>query len=370
MPAQTLPTISRAELASHNSKTSCYVAIGDRVFDVTDFLADHPGGEDLVLDYAGKDISVILEDEVSHKHSEAAYEILEEYVVGTLDENANDDDSTKPQNGSSTTKPNGTTKTEETGLASEADLSKETDFAEDYKKHKFIDLNKPMFMQVWRSDWSRDFYLEQVHKPRYYKGGASAPFFGNFLEPLSKAPWYVVPMVWVPAISYGLYRAYEDIQNVPLMVMNFFIGVCAWTLIEYTLHRGLFHLDEYVLPKSLVEGDILANENYRRMPDNRVFITLHFLLHGVHHYLPSTSSSFRFFPLSHSHITSQLTFSKHSGQTPPRHAPCALHRPRLPLLGRRTNCLCLPWLAHRDESLLRRHIRVHPLRLHALLPPS
>ena len=248
MPAPTLPTITRAELASHNSKKSCYVAIGTRVFDVTEFLADHPGGEDLVLEYAGKDVAGILEDEISHKHSEAAYEILEEYVVGNLNEN---EGGTTTSNGNGVAKTgNGSVKLNgfaKTGLASEEDLSKETDPTEDFKKHGFIDLNRPMFMQVFRSNWTRDFYLDQVHRPRYYKGGDSAPFFGNFLEPLSKAPWWIVPTVWVPAVCYGLWRAYEGVQSLPLLAMNFVIGVGVWTLIEYTLHRCLFHLDEYVL---------------------------------------------------------------------------------------------------------------------------
>lgn len=250
MPAPTLPSITQAELASHNSKKSCYVAIGKRVFDVTEFLADHPGGEDLVLEYAGKDISEILEDEISHRHSEAAYEILEEYVVGYLDDSDSNGSTTGngkvPAQNGTTEKKKEKAVYEKTGLASEEDLSVETDATEDYKKHKFIDLNKPMFMQVFRGNWSREFYLDQVHRPRYYKGGDSAPFFGNFLEPLSKAPWYIVPTIWVPAVSFGLWKAYEGIQNVPLIVMNFLIGVCVWTLIEYTLHRCLFHLDEYV----------------------------------------------------------------------------------------------------------------------------
>ncbi|KAF8423418.1 inositolphosphorylceramide-B C-26 hydroxylase [Tirmania nivea] len=269
MPAQTLPTLTRAELALHNSKKSCYVAIGTRVFDITEFLADHPGGEDLVLEYAGKDVTKILGDEISHQHSEAAYEILEEYVVGNLDENGDSAISSRNRNGvakiaNGSVKVNGYAKT---GLASEEDLSKETDPTEDFKKHGFIDLNRPMFMQVFRSNWTRDFYLDQVHRPRYYKGGDSAPFFGNFLEPLSKAPWWIVPTVWVPAVCYGLWRAYEGVQSLPLLGMNFVIGVGVWTLVEYTLHRCLFHLDEH-------------------MPDYPIFLTLHFMLHGVHHYLP------------------------------------------------------------------------------------
>merc|ERR1712093_854608 len=33
----------------------------------------------------------------------------------------------------------------------------------------------------WHVGFSKDFYLEQIHRPRHYKGGESAPLFGNFL---------------------------------------------------------------------------------------------------------------------------------------------------------------------------------------------
>ena len=84
MPGRTLPTITRAEVEGHNSKKSCYVTIGEKVYDVTDFIDDHPGGGELILEYAGKDVKTIMEDEVSHFHTETAYEILDESLVGFM----------------------------------------------------------------------------------------------------------------------------------------------------------------------------------------------------------------------------------------------------------------------------------------------
>merc|ERR1711988_883922 len=48
-------SITKEEVASHNSKSSCWVILHDRVLDVTDFLKDHPGGELAILTFAGKD---------------------------------------------------------------------------------------------------------------------------------------------------------------------------------------------------------------------------------------------------------------------------------------------------------------------------
>jgi len=46
---------TKEEVATHNSKASCWVILNDRVLDVTDFLKDHPGGELAILTFAGKD---------------------------------------------------------------------------------------------------------------------------------------------------------------------------------------------------------------------------------------------------------------------------------------------------------------------------
>jgi predicted heme/steroid binding protein len=48
-------SFSVEEVAKHNSKSSCWVILDDRVLDVTDFLKDHPGGELAILTFAGKD---------------------------------------------------------------------------------------------------------------------------------------------------------------------------------------------------------------------------------------------------------------------------------------------------------------------------
>ncbi|KAK6511228.1 fatty acid alpha-hydroxylase [Arthrobotrys musiformis] len=265
MPSANLPTFTQAELAkNHSSKKSCYVTMGSKVYDLTEFLPDHPGGDDLILDYAGKDITEIIADPASHVHSDAAYEILDDSLVGFLSSEEGGD-AVKLANGNGVAKRSVPTY-EATGMSTAEDLSVETDIGSDFKQHKFIDLDKPMFMQVWRGNFSKEFYLKQVHRPRHYKGGESAPLFGNFLEPLSKTPWWVIPTIWLPCIGYGVWMASQGLSNERL-AFCFVSGIAIWTLVEYVLHRFLFHLDEY-------------------LPDHNIAITLHFLLHGIHHYLP------------------------------------------------------------------------------------
>lgn len=299
MPGRMLPTLPSREVASHNTEESCYVTVGTKVYDITPFLEDHPGGGDLILEYGGKDVREIMEDVASHAHSESAWEILDDHLIGfvatekVLEAAKKSDDpfSVLPMEptakGMEELKKANTGATQEvlarenvepkaaadekavyesTGLSSEEDLSKETDLVQDYKKHKFLDLNRPLLMQVWNGGFTKAFYLEQVHRPRHYKGGDSAPLFGNFLEPLSKTPWWVVPTVWLPPVAYGTFLSAQQLN--PFALTAYWItGLCIWTIVEYGLHRCLFHIDHY-------------------LPDNRVALTLHFLLHGIHHYLP------------------------------------------------------------------------------------
>lgn len=147
------------------------------------------------------------------------------------------------------------------------------------------------------SYFSKNFYLQQVHQPRHLAD--SARLFGPwYLEMFTKTKWYVVPMLWLPIAAYLFARsAMQFTRPLPPATFNnfastipslkdllavstsawsvtlasFFLGNFVWTLLEYGFHRFLFHVDAL-------------------MPDNPAFITLHFLMHGVHHYLPMDRS--------------------------------------------------------------------------------
>ncbi|KIM82585.1 hypothetical protein PILCRDRAFT_820450 [Piloderma croceum F 1598] len=46
---------SGKDVAIHNSRESCWIIVHGKVYDVTEFLDDHPGGSKIILKYAGKD---------------------------------------------------------------------------------------------------------------------------------------------------------------------------------------------------------------------------------------------------------------------------------------------------------------------------
>ena len=52
----------------------------------------------------------------------------------------------------------------------------ETDTAKDFEKNQFLDLRRPMLLQLLQANFSKSYYLQQVHQPRHLSD--SAPLFG------------------------------------------------------------------------------------------------------------------------------------------------------------------------------------------------
>merc|ERR1712039_552408 len=48
-------SVTETEVAKHSTETDCWCIVGDEVYDVTNFLADHPGGKKAIMLFAGKD---------------------------------------------------------------------------------------------------------------------------------------------------------------------------------------------------------------------------------------------------------------------------------------------------------------------------
>jgi len=71
--AAAAPGIPMSEIKKHNTKDSAWVVIHGKVYDLTKFLPDHPGGEEVVLKWAGKDATKFWS--AIHK-----VEWIEEYV--------------------------------------------------------------------------------------------------------------------------------------------------------------------------------------------------------------------------------------------------------------------------------------------------
>lgn len=68
------------EVAKHNSRQSCWVVIRGKVYDLTAFLDDHPGGANSILKYAGKDAT----EEYELLHAPGTLEKTLPHGMGTL----------------------------------------------------------------------------------------------------------------------------------------------------------------------------------------------------------------------------------------------------------------------------------------------
>ncbi|XP_042447312.1 cytochrome b5-like [Zingiber officinale] len=71
-----------AEVSTHSTSKDCWLIISGKVYDVTKFLEDHPGGDEILLASTGKDATDDFED---IGHSTTARAMMDEYYVGEID---------------------------------------------------------------------------------------------------------------------------------------------------------------------------------------------------------------------------------------------------------------------------------------------
>lgn len=74
----TTKSYTAAEVAKHSNGQSCWLILDNKVYDVTTFIAKHPGG-DAILKGCGKDATQMFA-----KHPESAKEMKEKFYIGEL----------------------------------------------------------------------------------------------------------------------------------------------------------------------------------------------------------------------------------------------------------------------------------------------
>jgi sterol desaturase/sphingolipid hydroxylase (fatty acid hydroxylase superfamily) len=91
-------------------------------------------------------------------------------------------------------------------------------------------------------------------------------FKSDFLEALSKVHWTVPLYIFIPVIGFCVYKDFEYAVGILRFLELFALGLFVWTIVEYIMHRFVFHYAP---------------------PDKPWAMRVHFIFHGVHHDYPS-----------------------------------------------------------------------------------
>ena len=91
-------------------------------------------------------------------------------------------------------------------------------------------------------------------------------FKSDLLENLSKVHFTVPLFIFIPVIGFCIYKCFELALGIITFAEFFLLGLFIWTLVEYIMHRFVFHY----MP-----------------PDKPWAMRMHFIFHGVHHDYPS-----------------------------------------------------------------------------------
>jgi cytochrome b involved in lipid metabolism len=79
-PVNATPTLSAAQVATHNQPNDCYLIVNNKVYDVTTYIGRHPGGKKSIYDRCGQESSAIF----AAIHSNSAWNLLNKYYVADL----------------------------------------------------------------------------------------------------------------------------------------------------------------------------------------------------------------------------------------------------------------------------------------------
>ena len=106
--------------------------------------------------------------------------------------------------------------------------------------------------------------MEQLYVSK--KNETVRMFKSDFMEFFSHIHPATPLVIYLPAIAFALYAAISRNGLSILNVAAFFVaGVMCWSLLEYVIHRRIFHYE----------------------PKSRIGKQFHFIMHGVHHDYPN-----------------------------------------------------------------------------------
>lgn len=77
-------TYTSEQVSVHSAEDDCWMIVGDKVYDVTQYIPFHPGGK-MILGGCGKDATELFmtrPTNLNTPHPEEAFQKLEDYYIG------------------------------------------------------------------------------------------------------------------------------------------------------------------------------------------------------------------------------------------------------------------------------------------------
>ncbi|PNF19304.1 Fatty acid 2-hydroxylase [Cryptotermes secundus] len=226
--------VSNGNATTHATEEKFIIKHEGETYDIARFLKFHPGGRNSVSPYKGLSITKKFHD---INHSAAATYLMREYRLHGMSQNSAVED-----------------------------------------LEKLVDWSKPMLSQVGKLG---PCYEEWVSSPVDRR---LRLFYSDIAENMSMTPWYLIPIVWIPVCIFFIYRgwlmnqqAINDGVGLLWAVCSFLTGIIMWSILEYSLHRWVFHMQPPATSPFL--------------------IMFHFLMHGLHHKVPFDDRRLLFPPI-------------------------------------------------------------------------
>ncbi|XP_048442563.1 cytochrome B5-like protein isoform X1 [Pyrus x bretschneideri] len=71
---------TKAQVSLHNKRTDCWIIIKDKVYDITSYVEEHPGG-DAILEHAGDDST---QGFFGPQQAAGVFDMIDDFYIGDL----------------------------------------------------------------------------------------------------------------------------------------------------------------------------------------------------------------------------------------------------------------------------------------------
>ncbi|KAJ7560518.1 hypothetical protein O6H91_04G133500 [Diphasiastrum complanatum] len=246
---EAVETFTTSEIHKHNSPEDAWIVVDGKVYNITEFVDIHPGGAEIIFEHISQaDLGELMRGSShpeAHFHSQAAFRMLSQFMIGTVESAYRDDEKGSTNN-----------------LKPHSSSISSTNFE--------VDLTKPLVFQVGNLG---ERYQAWIHDPLVCNEPPRF-FQSDVAELLTTTKWWIIPIVWLPFVFWMESTAVKAGYSFLFLIFLMLSGALVWTLLEYLIHRFLFHMKT---------RSYWAN-------------TLHYLLHGFHHKHPMDGSRLVFPP--------------------------------------------------------------------------